>query len=299
MRRMWAAFGVADLPQTPFWQYGVDGYVRLNAENLAAASRAAQGAAWLGAVRGDAPTGLAARLRPPAVIRRTEAEVQATLADATALNARLFDWRQWVSGLRWTQADLLQVMEELEPNAQAALQSYFTLRAGLEAAHTRTGDAGGAPRLLVGLTGLPSVEAVRALAVLNSFGPSGPAYDDYLVRYGHRGARAVTPTAARWQDHPERLRLALEAGAGRDLTGAPNTVRGQRDRGVVAAVSRACEGRGCGMGWHRAGDGRCTDLDRRGRRRGRGSRAHQRPRGCVAAGAGGTEAGCDRRVAWG
>ena len=120
MRRMWAAFGVADLPQTPFWQYGVDGYVRLNAENLAAASRVVQGAAWLGAVRGDAPTGFAARLRQPAVIRRTEAEVQAALADVAALNARLFDWRQWVRGLRWTQADLLQVMEELEPNAQAA-----------------------------------------------------------------------------------------------------------------------------------------------------------------------------------
>ena len=217
MRRMWAAFGVTDLPQTPFWQQGVDGYVRLNAENLAAASRAVQGAAWLGAVRGDAPTGFAARLRPPAVIRRTEAEVQATLADVTALNARLFDWRHWVRGLRWTQADLLQVMEELEPNAQAALQSYFTLRAGLEAAHARTEDAGGAPGRLAGLTGLPSVEAVRALAVLPSFGASGPAYEDYLVRYGHRGARDVTPAAARWQDHPERLRLALEAGAVRDL----------------------------------------------------------------------------------
>ena len=75
--------------------------------------------------------------------------------------------------------------------------------------------------------GLPSVEAVRALAVLNSFGPSGPAYDDYLVRYGHRGARDVTPAATRWQDHPERLRLALEAGAVRDLPCAPNAVLGR------------------------------------------------------------------------
>ncbi len=227
MRQMWAAFGIAGLPQTPFWQYGADGYVRLNAVHLAAASWAAQGAAWLGAVRGNAPTGFAARLRPPAVIRRTEAEIQTTLAAVTALNARLFDWRQWVRGLRWTQADLLQVMEELEPNALAALQAYFTLRAGLEAARARLEDAAAAPGLLAGLTGLPSVEAVRALAVLSSFGTSGPAYEDYLVRYGHRGARDVTPAAARWQDHPARLRLALETGAPRDFPGAPDAGRGR------------------------------------------------------------------------
>jgi pyruvate,water dikinase len=224
MRDAWAALGAAGLPTAPFWEAGIDGYVRLNASNLAAASRALYGAAWLGPVRGEVPSGIAARLRVPGVIRRAEAEIQCVQAAMPSLHARLFDWHHWVRGLRWTQADILQVMEELEPNAQAALRAYFTLRAGLEAAHARLANAVAPARdpargagLIAGLAGLPSVEAVYALA---RCGSADPAYEDFLFRYGHRGACDVTPAAVRWRDHPERLRVAIGTGATREVSTA-------------------------------------------------------------------------------
>lgn len=210
MRRTWAGLGVSEMPATPFWRLGDDGLVYLSAENLTAGGQALYGAAWLGPAKGEPPTGLMARLRAGNIIRRAEGEIQSAVTGAGALNARLHDWLGRVRELRWTQADLLQVMEELEPQAQSALQSYFTVRAGLEASGTRLAGmlsqawpdspAGQFGLLFAGLAGLPSVEAVYALA------DAGPAVGAaFLTRFGHRGPCDVRPDAQRWRDRADVL----------------------------------------------------------------------------------------------
>jgi phosphohistidine swiveling domain-containing protein len=235
MRDAWAALGAAELPEMPFWARDAEGYVRLNLSNLASASKALYGVAWLGAARSEAPTGLAARLRLPGIVRRVEAEIEATQAAVSALHVRLMDWYHRVRGLRWTQADLLQVMEELEPNARAALRSYFTLRIGLEAAMATLGSTAPGAGSFAGAEGLPSVDAVCAMAALGTHNVAGPDLDAYLRKHGHRGPRDVTPTATRWWERPEALLLAAHIGSTR------NAAPSRASSAPVAALLRAAD----------------------------------------------------------
>lgn len=240
MRRTWAGLGAPDLPAAPFWRLGEDGRVYLNTEHLAAAARALYGAAWLGPMKGEEPGGLAARLRAGSVLRRAETEILSAASGVTAMQSRLLAWLSRVRGLRWTQADLLQVMEELEPQAQSALQSYFTVRAGLEAAGARLADllaqawparpAGSFSSLLAGLPGLPSVEAVYALAEIGAAAP-----DAFLARYGHRGAGDVRPDARRWRDAPAALDFAATH-AGLRRRDEAETLRRAAERELVGAL---------------------------------------------------------------
>ncbi len=134
LRQAYFELGAPALPAAPLWQLQTDGQVFVNAAALAAADAALRGAAWLGAAQPEPPAGLLARLQAGAAIRRTEARLAAAVGEATALHTGLARWLSWVRGQRWAQADLLQVMEELEPQATQALKTYFILRAGLPAA---------------------------------------------------------------------------------------------------------------------------------------------------------------------
>ena len=118
------------------------------------------------------------------------------------VHARLAKWLAWVRGLRWSQADLLQVMEELEPQARIALQTYLILRAGLAAAGAQVARqlAEWLPDrppdvtwgLYAGLEGLPTVEAAYALAVAAR---GSTTRTDALALYGHRGPGEMRPDA--------------------------------------------------------------------------------------------------------
>jgi hypothetical protein len=203
MRRAWAALGAADPPPGAFWRLADDGQVYLNTDLLATAARALSGAAWIGPVRGESPTGFPARLRAQGAVRRAEAEIQAAATGAATLQTHLLVWLKWIRGLRWAQADLLQVMEELEPQAQAALQGYFTVRAGLEAAGWRAAtrlpadDHSLLDDLVAGWQALPSVETARAVIS----GDEGAL----LTRFAHRGPGEMSAAARRWPDRRDEL----------------------------------------------------------------------------------------------
>jgi phosphohistidine swiveling domain-containing protein len=117
-----------------------------------------------------------------------------------------------VRGLRWTQADLLQVMEELEPKARDVLRTYFILRAGLSAAAAQVSDrlAAWLPErppdvtwgLYVGLAGMPGIESAYALAVAAR---DEASRDPALARFGHRGPGEMRPDGMRWADQPVLL----------------------------------------------------------------------------------------------
>jgi phosphohistidine swiveling domain-containing protein len=194
------------------WQRGQDGRVCVNATALADAARRLHGAAWLGATRGELPGGLIGRLQAGGVTRKAQTCVDAGLAGTQEIHARTAGWWEWVRGLRWSQADLLQVMEELEPKARDVLQVYFILRAGLSAAATHVADrlAEWLPErppdvtwgLYVGLADMPGVEAGYALAVAAR---DEGSRDAALARFGHRGPGEMRPDGTRWADHPMLL----------------------------------------------------------------------------------------------
>jgi hypothetical protein len=216
MRRTWADLGVA-VPAADFWRRAPDGYVYLSADLVAQAGRAVHGAAWLGGSPGGPPpperSGLFGRWQTPGTIKRVQAQVDAVAQDVDRLNLRLAEWFAFVKRLRWSQADLLQVMEELEPRAQTILQADFALRAGLLAAQAEvaarlTEWLPNCPlqtilQLYAGLDGLPSVEAAYALAALGAASSRDAAVQDFLAHYGHRGLDEMRPDARRWCEHTD------------------------------------------------------------------------------------------------
>ncbi len=143
----------------------------------------------------------------------------AAAAEVAAEHVQLAQWLAWVRQLPWTQADLLHVMEELEPRATRALRSYLTLRAGLAASlaelRDRLDDAMPADTarlhgaLFAGTEGLPTVEAARTAVAAAHADPSDPARQKALNRFGHRGPGEMRPDAVRWRENAEQLdRLA-------------------------------------------------------------------------------------------
>ena len=212
LRRAFMELGAPAPDGIQLWQRGQDRQVFVNAPALADAARKLHGAAWLGSIRGDVPGGLIGRLQAGGVSRKAQACVDAALADTQDIHARTTKWWEWVRGLHWSQADLLQVMEELEPKARDVLQTYLILRAGLSAAAAQVSDrlAAWLPErppdvtwgLYVGLAGMPGIESAYALAVAAR---DEASRDPALARFGHRGPGEMRPDGMRWADHPALL----------------------------------------------------------------------------------------------
>ncbi len=214
LRQAYLELGAPALPAGPLWQFQAGGQVLVNAAALAMADAALRGAAWLGAAQPEPPAGLLARLQAGAAIRRTEARIAAAAGEVNSLRAELARWLGWVRGQRWAQADLLQVMEELEPRATRALKLYFILRAALPAAgRTVPEDAYGVAHLL-------SADAARLILSVAGLPPDDPARLAALTEHGHRGPGEARPDASRWGSSPELL-AQLAAHAARPPTGHP------------------------------------------------------------------------------
>jgi phosphohistidine swiveling domain-containing protein len=217
LRRALAELGAAVADGRTLWQCAEVGQVYANAPALADAAHKLHGAAWLGSIRGEMPGGMLSRLQTGGAIRKAQARIDAALAGIQDLHVRTARWLDWIRGLRWTQADLLQVMEELEPKARDVLQTYFILRAGLSAAASQVSDrlAEWLPErppdvtwgLYVGLAGMPGIESAYALAVAARDEASRAAA---LLRFGHRGLGELRPDGMRWADHPALLASLAE-----------------------------------------------------------------------------------------
>lgn len=244
LRRVLTALGAIAVPSHALWQRQADGRICVASAALAAAGIAAHGAAWLGPDRPAAPSGPLARLQAASAIRRAQARVAAAITDVAVNHGRLTQWLVWVHQLAWSQADLLHVMEELEPRATAALYDYFTLRAGLAAAQAELQDrlhdavAADADRLhgalFAGLEGLPTLEAGYALASAARAEPTAEAWQAALARFGHRGPGEMRPDAARWCEHPDLLgRLA-----GLTPLRTPEAVAAQRQAAEAEAAGK-------------------------------------------------------------
>jgi len=222
LRSVYGELGSAPVSfREPFWRSD-DGIVRLNAALVSQADQMLAGAVWLGRVQPPAPGGLLARLQAGSITKRCQDRIATAADDVLNLQARLSRWLTSVKALRWTQADLLQIMEELEPHALAALQTYFLARMGLNAAHAQlqarlTEWTPGCPphiraSLYLGVDGLPSVIAAEAVNDAARRLAAGPERESTLAHYSHRGPGELRPDGWRWGEAPELLAHLAELG---------------------------------------------------------------------------------------
>lgn len=262
LRALYADLGAAVVADEPFWRLD-DGYVYLNTATVVAADAKLFGAAWLGRDAPPAPSGLFARMQTGGVTKRAEGRLRAAAGEAAGLRTRLSRWLAWVQGLKWTQADVLQVMEELEPHAIAALQVYFLARAALNAANAQLQarlnewlpglDASSAAGLYLAVDDLPSVEAGLAILAASRLPPASAERLAALARYGHRGPGEMRPDASRWADNAALFESLAEragaeerhAAARRARQAAESAIRGRlnggRARQFDEALARARE----------------------------------------------------------
>ncbi len=67
--------------------------------------------------------------------RRLEAQLQSLSTDMEAITAKARAWYQKVRRMRWTQAEILQIMEEIEPQGVDSLMAFYAARHNLERAY--------------------------------------------------------------------------------------------------------------------------------------------------------------------
>jgi hypothetical protein len=209
LRHLYANFGASGLSREPFWSLR-KGYVYLNGAQIASADEKLFGAAWLGRVAPPAPSGLLGRMQTGGAIKRIEARLRAASMEAAGLQTRLARWLTWVYGLKWTQADILQVMEELEPHAISALQVYFLARASLHAADAQLRGRlrewlpdlppGLVADLYLAVDDLPSTQMALIVAAAARLPASSPERLTTIARCGHRGPGGIRPDGIRWTD---------------------------------------------------------------------------------------------------
>lgn len=152
-------------------------------------------------------------------------------------------WQGRVAGLRWSQAEILQIMEEIEHVGATALLPYFAARHNLEVAYRRLlmllgaqseaeatalivrALGGAAPtvelemaqyvqRLAQSAAAQPEVSAwlnAGAFEAGSSLPPGAFAEDlhTFLARYGHRGLHEGEIAAPRWAEAPSALFAAI------------------------------------------------------------------------------------------
>lgn len=246
LRSTYAELG-GQAPDAPLLQFR-GGYAYLNAAAIVEADRSLYGAGWLGRTQPEAPGGLRGRLQAGGVIRRCQARQAAAIGEAPGLQTRLARWSAWVQGLKWTQADLLQVMEELEPHATVALQTYFLVRSALNAAagafEARLGEclpelsAETRASLTLGVDGLPSISSAEAILHAATLPASDPARLATLARVGHRGPGEIRLDAQRWLDAPQLLSHLADQGQPR---WTPAGAAAERQR-ALSTVERSLSG---------------------------------------------------------
>lgn len=173
-----------------------------------------------------------------------------TMAQAlAAATTRSQKWHEKTEGLRWSQAEILQVMEEIERVGVDSLSIFFAARHNLMLLYHRIlwATDPGAPfpqnlALLQGaLRALPNmnpgklVESELAAAVAqlgNAFAPGSgddaqpPQLDSFLQQYGHRTLGEGEVRQPRWNEDAALIRASAQACARRAEASTSPTVPG-------------------------------------------------------------------------
>ncbi len=121
--------------------------------------------------------------------RKVDETLAALQHELPEITARAREWHDKVLGLRWSQAEVLQIMEEIERYGAAALLPYFAARHNLENAWRR---------LLALVETLPPQETVALVAAALG-GSEGAIESDMAQRIRQLGRMvAAQPPVAAW-----------------------------------------------------------------------------------------------------
>ncbi len=185
--------------------------------------------------------GLLAGFKAGRAARAIERTREALAAEMPALTAAARAWLDHVRAMRWTQAEILMVMEEIEPvttppfvpflaarqavlrgvvrlvrlAGQPASETVRQIDRGLGAASTVEAEIARrlqrlAPRATAGLRGWQdSGSAEEARARLAGLG-LGDDLDAFLADYGHRSLAIGELAEARWSEDPSPILRALQ-----------------------------------------------------------------------------------------
>lgn len=160
--------------------------------------------------------------------RRQADLVTQTLARVSENLPAIERWQERVHGTEWRQATILQVMEEIEPRAEAALSLYYQVSSALAASRFRLTrwlqdwlpqeDSSLLSELFAGLDqdigAMDHRHRLGQLGVEGGYeaqgvvGPPHEVLDRFLVDYGHWATRPLEAAEPRWREEPERLLAA-------------------------------------------------------------------------------------------
>jgi len=213
--------------------------------------------------------GLLAGIKLARGAKKIEETLRQLQQELPAITAKTAAWQQRVAGLRWSQAEVLQIMEEIEHVGAAALLPYFAARHNLEWAYRRLlallaprSESEAAALLVQALGGAaPTVElemaqqvqrlgehaasqpAVRAWLRAGVFDawqtslPPGAFADElqaFMAQYGQRGLQEGEIAAPRWVEAPGLLFTAIRACA--EGAPAPGVVPPADPQPLLAAI---------------------------------------------------------------
>lgn len=201
--------------------------------------------------------------------KKIEETLHALQQELPAIISKAAAWQQRVAGLRWSQAEILQIMEEIEHVGAMVLLPYFAARHNLETTYRRLlmllgaqseaeatalivrALGGAAPtvelemaqyvqRLAQSAAAQPEVRAwlnAGAFEAWSSSLPPGAFAEDlhaFLARYGHRGLHEGEIAAPRWAEAPATLFAAIRACAQGAPT--PGVVQAADPQPLLAAI---------------------------------------------------------------
>lgn len=200
--------------------------------------------------------GLLASLKRGRADKKIEDLLAALQSELPGTTARAQGWYQRVMALRWSQAEVLQIMEEIERAGAAALLPFFAARHTLDVACRRLllAQREGTPqqraaRLAVALGGsartveLDLANRVAALGREAAADPAalawlrgpvdanwqrslpagafGEAFEQFMALYGQRAIGEGEIAVPRWREDPATLVAALRAAAADERSAAP------------------------------------------------------------------------------
>ncbi|MCS6843298.1 MAG: hypothetical protein NZ528_03105 [Caldilineales bacterium] len=186
--------------------------------------------------------------------RRLAAVVDGLLADVPERWAAVRRWQERVQAMQWRQATVLQIMEEIEPKAEATLWGQTALLAALALGRQirswlpPSADELAA-RLAAGLADGVGQAAYRcALWELEQTARQdgldserlAAAQAEFLGRYGGWAAEPLEATSPRWREAPQALRAYLAGRLAQPLGPAPLDPQ-EAARRRAAAASQAEE----------------------------------------------------------
>lgn len=186
----------ADLPAGALWQLvGGQAYRRREMPAVVNSDATARG-------------GLLAQVR---LVSRSPKTLVAAAAAAAERCQRVQRWYARVSATRWGQADLLQVMEEIEPHGIRALSTGEQMRLAwlesssdvIQAQKEAWPDASPAD-----VADLATPVSGYDLA-LSRVARGMDSREAFISRYGHRGANEPELSSPRWGEDPGRLNTQL------------------------------------------------------------------------------------------